>query len=130
MPRKASEVEAEVRESAHKVWLAGLGALALAQDGAGKLFETLVSRGKDVETRGSGMLKDARGKVEDAWKKVGKEMDEQVVAVLHRVGVPSREDIATLNRRVEHLTASIEQLKSKPASARSNAERRGRASIG
>ena len=81
MPRKPSEAEAEVRESAHKVWLAGLGALALAQDGAGKLFETLVSRGKDVETRGSGMLKDARGKVEDAWKKVGKEMDEQVVAV-------------------------------------------------
>ncbi len=126
MSRKPSEMEADVRESARRVWLAGLGAFALAQEGAGKLFETLVKRGKDAESAGTGMLKDARGKVEDAWKKVGKEMDGQVVAVLHRVGVPSREDIATLNRRVEDLTASIEHLKVKPAPVRPGPERRSR----
>lgn len=132
MSRKPSEIEAEVRTSAHKVWLAGLGALALAQDGAGKLFDTLVTRGKDVEAAGTGMLKDARGKAGNVWEKVGKEMDDQVVAVLHRVGVPTREDITTLNRRVESLTASIEKLKTKPAPPPRSAspERRGRTSMG
>lgn len=131
MPKKPSEVEAEVRASARKVWLAGLGALALAQDGAGKLFDTLVNRGKDVEAAGTGMLKDARGRAGNVWDRVGKEMDEQLVSVLHRVGVPTREDITTLNRRVESLTASIEKLKTKPAppARQSAAERRGRSSM-
>lgn len=129
MSTKASEVQAEFTASARKVWLAGLGALALAQDGAGKLFDTLVSRGKDVEARGTDLLKDARGRAEGAWTKVGKEMDDQVVAALHRVGVPTREDIATLNRRVENLTASVEKLRAKPKGpGRALAERHGRAS--
>lgn len=129
MPRKPSDVQAEVTESAHKVWLAGLGALALAQEGAGKLFDTLVTRGKDVEARGTGILRDARGRAETVIAKVGKEMDDQVVTVLHRVGVPTREDIATLNRRVEHLTASIEKLKTRPKPpARATADRHSRTS--
>jgi polyhydroxyalkanoate synthesis regulator phasin len=129
MSRKPSEVQAELTESAHKVWLAGLGALAMAQEGAGKLFDTLVSRGKDVEARGSGMLKDARGRAEGVFSKVGKGVDEQVVGALHRMGVPTREDIATLNRRVESLTASVEKLRAKPKPpARPAAERHSRTS--
>lgn len=124
MSRKPSEIQADVTASAHKVWLAGLGALALAQEGAGKLFDTLVARGEDVESRGTGMLKGARGRAGEMLAKVGKEMDDQVVTVLHRVGVPTRDDIATLNRRVEHLTASIEKLKAKPkAAGRTSTER-------
>lgn len=129
MSTKPSDVQAEVAASARKVWLAGLGALALAQDGAGKLFDTLVARGKDVEERGTGLLKDARGRAEDVWARVGKEMDEQVVTVLHRVGVPTRDDISTLNRRVEHLTASIEKLKTRPKGpATTKGERHNRTS--
>lgn len=128
MSRRPSDVQAEVTASARKVWLAGLGALAMAQEGAGKLFDTLVTRGKDVEARGTDLLKDARGRAEGVFSKVGQGVDEQVVTALHRVGVPTRADIATLNRRVEHLTASVEKLKAKPRAAGRPPERHSRSS--
>ncbi len=115
MLAKAKDMQAEVTASAHKVWLAGLGALALAQEEGGKLFETLVKRGRDVETRGTHTIRDAGDRAVDAFRKVGKGMDEQVSATLHRLGVPTREDIAALNRRVELLTATIEKLKTTTA---------------
>ena len=31
-----------IRSSAHQIWLAGLGALSVAEDESGKLFKTLV----------------------------------------------------------------------------------------
>lgn len=128
MSRKPSDVQAEVAASARKMWLAGLGALALAQENAGKLFDTLVTRGEDVEARGTGLLKEARGRAEGVWSRVGQEVDDQVVTVLHRVGVPTRDDIATLNRRVEHLTASIEKLRNRAKPTRSSMERHSRTS--
>ena len=53
------------------------------------------------------------GRAMSAWQQLGKGLDEQVTAALHRIGVPTRSEIATLGKRVELLTASIEKLKPK-----------------
>jgi hypothetical protein len=47
------------------------------------------------------------------FQQLSKGLDEQVTAALHRMGVPTRREIATLSKRVELLTASIEKLKPK-----------------
>jgi len=123
MLKKAKDVQADVAASAHKVWLAGLGALAVAQEEGGKLFDTLVKKGEDVEARGMETLKTARGQAASAWQRVGKGLDDQVTAALHRLGVPTREEIATLSRRVEALTASIEKLKAETTGAAGSTDR-------
>ncbi len=120
MMRKYKDVQAGVTESAHKIWLAGLGAVALAQESGGKLFNDLVKRGREMEARAkisppemTVTLRGATGRAMAAWQQLGKGMDEQVTAALHRMGVPTRAEIATLGKRVELLTASIEKLKPK-----------------
>jgi len=108
------EMQAEMTASAYKVWLAGLGAVALAQEEGGKLLDRLVKRGQDIESRGTDRIKDAGDRAIGAFRKVGEGVDEQVTAALHRLGVPTRADIAALNRRVENLTVTIEKLRVTP----------------
>ncbi len=120
MIRKVKEVQAGMTESARNIWLAGLGAVAYAQETGGKLFEDLVKRGRDMEARAklsppemTVTLRGATDRAMSAWQQLGKGLDEQVTAALHRMGVPTRSEIATLGKRVELLTASIEKLKPK-----------------
>ena len=50
-----------VKESAHEIWLAGLGAFALAGEEGGRLFKSLVKKGEGLEK----MNKARIGKIAD-----------------------------------------------------------------
>src|SRR5262245_42554636 len=54
-----------VAESAHSVWLAGLGALAAARDEGDRLFRRLVERGRVVEDKGLSELGRLSGQAGD-----------------------------------------------------------------
>lgn len=126
------EFQAEIKDSAHKIWLAGLGALSAAEEGGSKLFRNLVERGEAFEKTTRKTYGEAKDKVEEAaetvrdraettWEKVEARLDEAVTAALGRLGVPSRDEIATLTQRVEELTAVVEKLKpAKKAPAKSS----------
>ncbi len=116
----------DVKDSAHKIWLAGLGALSAAEEEGSKLFKNLVERGASFENRGreaydevkdnvketvDSAADEAKQRVGGTWGKVEERLDDAVTAALGRLGVPSRDEIATLTRRVEELTAVVEQLK-------------------
>ena len=64
---KKSSRTAEVRESAQKIWLAGLGALSVAETEGTKLFKDLVKKGEGFEKRGKRRASSngRQGKVED-----------------------------------------------------------------
>ena len=51
-PPRKKNVQEELKDSVHRIWLAGLGALAAAEEEGGKIFSRLVERGRDVESRG------------------------------------------------------------------------------
>jgi len=92
--KKTREVQKDVMESAHKIWLAGLGAMAVAEEEGSKLFKTLVDRGHDIEDRGREQVERAKGTLsgvrtvaESYWETFERKMDEQLTAVIHRVGV-------------------------------------------
>jgi poly(hydroxyalkanoate) granule-associated protein len=116
------KLQKDLQESAHKIWLAGLGALSAATEEGSRFFQTLVERGEDVETKGRKSFDKARDEVEsqakkarrqvessvdDLWEKV----DERLTDAMHRFGVPTREEIHSLTRRVEELNAKIDTLK-------------------
>jgi poly(hydroxyalkanoate) granule-associated protein len=105
-----------LRRSAHEIWLAGLGALAVAEEEGTRLFKTLVKKGAGMEALNKDRLEKLIAKVkpmrEDAGarlQKVGVGMDNSMAAVLHRLGVPTRKEIQGLTKRVEELTHSLER---------------------
>ncbi len=117
----------EIKANAEKVWMAGLGALATAEEEGGKLFRGLVKKGESFEKKGLAQLDKLKSKVEDvaetardraeeAWGKaedkvegVQDRLDDRVAGVLRKIGVPSKNEIATLTRRVEELTLLVEK---------------------
>lgn len=115
-------VQEELKESVHRIWLAGLGALAAAEEEGSKLFSRLVDRGRDVESKGKvevdkmksevgRVTAQAKSQAENAFETWGSKFDEKLTSTLHRLGVPTRDEIRNLTTRVEELNAKIEQLK-------------------
>lgn len=113
---------ANIRDSANRIWLAGLGAFAKTQEEGEKLFQALVKEGEQVEKRAREMttarVEEAKGKVVELQGKANQQFDrleelfqERVAQVLHRLGVPTQEDIQELSRRVEALHESVLALK-------------------
>ncbi len=117
-----NDFQSELKENAHKIWLAGLGALHAAEEEGSKLFKNLVERGETFEQRSRDRYGEVKEKVDhaaeeakdragSAWERIETRLDESVTQALGRLGVPSRDEIATLTQRVEELTAVVEKLK-------------------
>src|ERR1700704_4211658 len=118
----------DLKDSVHRIWLAGLGALAAAEEEGSKLFSKLVDRGRDVESKGkvevdkvnekvrTGVDK-AKAKAESAFENWGEKFDEKLTSALHRLGVPTLDEIHNLTQRVEELNSKVEHLKPKTATA-------------
>lgn len=118
-------IPSQVADSAHKIWLAGLGAFSLAEEEAEKVFEQIKKNGKKIETRGRkqfdelidrGKKIESRGKKQvdkvrqeagstvDGWQS---EVDARVTAAVQRLGIPARKEIHALVDRVEELTRKV-----------------------
>jgi poly(hydroxyalkanoate) granule-associated protein len=131
--RKSSDkqFQEKVKASANKIWLAGLGAFAVAEQEGGKMFKNLVKKGESYEEMGRERFDQVRERVESfaeaardragevaekvekgagaAWDKMGGGVDDAVMSALHKVGVPTRTEITRLTRRIEELTALVEK---------------------
>jgi poly(hydroxyalkanoate) granule-associated protein len=104
----------------HQIWLAGLGAMAQAQAQGNKAFETLVSDGLAFQRKSQeeaqqrfeeaterfasmaqGLGQQATGRID----KLEHVFEERVARALHRLGMPTLQDIADLQARVADLEA-------------------------
>ena len=119
--KKEKKVYDDMRDSAHKIWLAGLGALAKAEEEGTKVFNTLVEAGEQFEARGKKRFTLVKGKVQDAREaaekeigKLGESLDDKVAGAVQKLGVPSRDEIQRLTKRVEELTAKVDKIKPAP----------------
>ena len=113
-----------IRRSAQHIWLAGLGAFALAGEEGGKLFGALVKKGQGVEKLNKTRLEKVFTRVgrvgervrEDAGRamhRIGNPLDTGMTVALHQLGVPTRKEIVTLTKRVEELTRVVARSKGK-----------------
>ncbi len=116
------EITNELKDSAYKVWLAGLGALAVTEEEGGKFFNNLVDKGEKFEAQRKGDLETVKDKAGEAieavgsrWSKLESVVDERVGKALDKLGLPSRSEIQDLSQRVEELTAKLSELETKPA---------------
>jgi poly(hydroxyalkanoate) granule-associated protein len=132
----ASRAEAASRnlmDSAQQIWSAGVGALARAQGEGTDLFEALVKKGMSLEAQtrkmANGKVDVVRGAVEDrvenvrekatdTWDRMEKVFEDRVQRALTRLGVPTREDLASLIKRVEALTGELRKQGGKAPAAK------------
>lgn len=118
MAKKTQKDEGgELKASAHKIWLAGLGALSVAEEEGSKLFKRLVERGETFEARlehqgerAAAAAKGARARAERVADTVGGTLEESVASVVQRLGVPTRSELQALGKRIEELTAKIDKV--------------------
>lgn len=129
---KAEQMSRSIVGSAQQIWMAGMGAFHRAQGEGSKMFEALVKEGMSIEqtTRklATGKVDAVRDAVEDrvgvvreravdTWDRLENVFETRVQRALNRLGVPGREDLAELTKRVNELNAELRKL-SKPAAAR------------
>lgn len=114
-------IQGDVLDSAHKLLLAGLGTAKTLGQESGEIFDRMVARGREVESQGKQELETRKRDVEKLTHQVearvdelGGQVDRQLTAALHRLGVPSRTEIQTLTQRVEELTRKVDRLATTP----------------
>jgi poly(hydroxyalkanoate) granule-associated protein len=115
----------EVTGRAREIWLAGLGALSRLEQEGDKVFESLVERGKDYEDKRSQQLQEATEnfrkqqeslthdvskRLDDATKSVEKAVSDTLSGTLGRIGVPTRDEVRGLSRRVGELSEKLDAL--------------------
>ncbi|MDE3127754.1 MAG: phasin family protein [Gemmatimonadota bacterium] len=110
-----------LRDSAYQIWLAGLGALSIAEDESGRIFKTLVNRGRAFEASTRDRLIEVKDRLDVRKAAAGtvdmiaENLDEGMSGVLGRLGVPTKREIDGLSKRVERLTKTLEE---RPAARR------------
>lgn len=111
---KDDNVANVLKRSANQVWLAGLGAFAKALGESGNLFESLVKKGEEIESRtkeiAEGKIEIAKDKTSDTWDKLEQVFVDRVSRALIRLGVPTNNDIQSLSARIDELNQSIKEL--------------------
>ena len=124
-----SQLAQTVKDSAQQIWLAGLGAFAKAQGSGGKVFETLMKEGVnlqrktqaaagekinekigDMADKMTAMAGEVGHKANAQWDKLETIFEERTARALSRLGVPSAKELAALAARVDALAAALAQL--------------------
>ena len=120
--KTGNQLSGTVRDSAHQIWLAGLGAFAKAQEEGNKVFDTLVKEGLSIQRKTQSVaeerLSEATQKVSSMasgigsraagqWDKLESIFEERVAKAMGKLGVPSAKDIAALHARIDALSALL-----------------------
>ena len=116
-----SQLSATIRESAQQIWLAGLGAFAKAQQEGTKVYDALIREGEAIQKKTRKVTEDKvtemAAKATGTWDKLEQVFENRVARSLHSLGVPTRDDVATLAKRVAELKAAVDKLNAGAARA-------------
>lgn len=114
-----------IRDSAQQIWLAGLGAFAKAQGEGGKVFDTLVKEGLNLQRRTRAATEERIGSVGEkmtraagdlskqatqSWDRLEQVFEDRVSRALTRLGVPTSREIDDLVARVDALSEAVQSL--------------------
>ena len=126
-----------VKESAQQIWLAGLGAFAKAQEGGGKVYESLMKEGLSIQrktqavaeeklseatSKMANMAGDIQSKAGQQWDKLENIFEDRVAKALNKLGVPSAKDVDALIARIDELNKSVQKMSAKAPAAKTAAK--------
>ena len=98
-------------ETARKVLLAGIGAVALAQEEIEEFVNKLIDRGEIAERDGRKLIDELMEKRRKKTREAEEQLDERVEDLLDRMNVPTKADIEALSAKIAILTKKVDELK-------------------
>lgn len=119
---QAARLSQSLTDTAQQIWLAGVGAFSRAQAESTKLFEGLVKEGLNLEKSAlkfadtqAEVVRDAvetgvdaaTARASGTWEQLEAAVEGGVRRALTRLGVPDRNELNELSRRVESLSAEL-----------------------
>ena len=106
-----SETLEKVEDSAHRIWLAGLGAFYKAEKEGEKLFESLVKQGASVEEQYRaymlGSVKKAASATASTIELMERMFEERMAQAIARVPAPAAESMDAVVKQMNELRSSI-----------------------
>ena len=114
---KKSQAEREldalekIEDSAHKIWLAGLGAFSKAEQEGGKMFKSLIKEGASVEERYRehlvGSMKKAASTTASTIDHMEEMFEKRMSEAMSRVQTPAAESMDAIVKQMGELRSSI-----------------------
>ncbi len=105
--------------NAHKLFQAGLGAVMMVQDEVTGLTNKLIEQGESVEQKSrkrvDSFVDERKKETKKLGKRAEKNWNKQMENILHRVNVPTRAEINSLNNKITRLTKKVDELKKETA---------------
>lgn len=102
-------------EIARKLLLAGVGAVALAQDEVEAFVNRLIERGEIAEKDGRKLINEVmdrrRKQVEEAQATAKEGVDSRLEAILHRMNIPTKSDVTALSDKIAALAQKVDQMR-------------------
>jgi poly(hydroxyalkanoate) granule-associated protein len=125
----AAARQAQLAQGAQQVWLAGMGAIARAQQDGPAAFQDAVNEGLKLlgqsRLTARRMVRDAFGtaqetlqsrvggareQAQETWDNLEALFQSRVQRAMHQLGVPTAEEIRALTRRVAELNDSVSAI--------------------
>ena len=131
--KSTSHLAGAVKESAQQIWLAGLGAFSKAQEGGGKVYESLMKEGLSIQrktqaaaeekiseatSKMANMAGDIQSKAGHQWDKLENIFEDRVAKALNKLGVPSAKDVDALIARIDELNKNVQKMSGKAPAAK------------
>ncbi len=98
-------------EMLHKILLASIGAVALAQEEIEDFVNKLVERGELAEKDGRKLVREVMDRRKKDAEKAEDQLTKRVEDVLGRMNVPTKSDIDALGEKVAALASKVDSLK-------------------
>lgn len=96
-------------ETMDKLFLAGLGALSMTREKAEEFFDDLVNRGEAKKSEREGFVKKVTDSAEKARKDLESLIAKQTHQALVKMDIPTREDLARLEHKVDALAKQLQE---------------------
>jgi len=93
------------------VLLASIGAVVIVEEEIEALVNKMIERGEIAEKDGKKLVKEVMDKRKGRAQKLDEQIKKDVEAVLERISIPTKADVAELSEKINVLTVKVDELK-------------------
>ena len=97
-------------QTARKVLLASVGAMALAQDEIEDFVNRLIERGEIAETDGRKLMQEIKERRKANMGKAEDLFSSRTVSMIKRLNIPTKADIETLSEKIATLSKKMDEI--------------------
>lgn len=92
-----------------RIFLSGLGALAVTAEKANEIIDELVKKGEITFEQGKEIAKEYRAKIGSHMQEIDRKVESTVKSVIETMNIATREDIKSIEDKLEQLEKSINE---------------------